>query len=233
MRARGSRAGWLVGLLAVPTLAMGAGTASIQNPNDRTMDVAWENESKARIDLPGKAGYLVMRDDKLYSVQTKGNRTMVMDVSAMAGMFGEAMQDRMGGEGPSTSTGPQEAAEVESIGATGESEVVAGIQGEVYEVRWRDEDGKLHTNQAVLTDNPLVLELQTVMIEFTQTYAEAMDQDRSSAMHRALSDRGLGSLRMGDTQLTEISGDSPAASAFELPAEPMDPSDMRRMPGGR
>lgn len=197
------------------------------------MDVAWENESKARIDLPGKGGSLLMRDDKLYSIQSRGNRTMVMDVAAMAGMFGEAMRDRMGGEGPSTSTGPQEAAEVESIGATGRSEVVAGIQGEVYEIRWRDEDGQLHTDQAVLTDNPLVLELQAVMEEFGRTWAEAMDLDHSGTMHKALSDRGLGSLRMSDTQLTEISGDSPAASAFELPAEPMDPSDMGRMPGGR
>lgn len=231
MRVLGSRAGWLAGLLAVPALALGAGTASVQT-DDQTMDVAWEDESKARIDLPERGGYLVMQEDKLYSVQTMGNRTMVMDVTAMAGMMG-SMKGRMGGQTPSTSPGPEEAVEVESIGATGEMETVAGIEGEVYEIRWRDDGGKLHTDQAVLSDNPLAVELLAVMDKVSRTFAEAMDRDHSGAMQNALSDRGLGILRYDDMRLTEISGDSPAASVFELPAEPMDPSDMGGMPGGR
>ncbi|MEF8793651.1 hypothetical protein [Thiohalorhabdus sp.] len=229
MRARGSRVGWLAGLLAAPALAMGAGTASVQNEG-QTVDVAWESQSKARIDPQGRPGYLVMRDDKLYSVSTRGNRTMVMDLTAMAGMMG-AMRGQMGGQGPSTSPGPEEAVEVESMGATGDSEVVAGIQGEVYEVRWRDKDGQLHTDQAVVSDNPVAVELAAVMEEVSRTFAEAMDKDHSGAVQSALSDRGLGILRYDDMHLTEIAEESPGAGAFELPAEPMDPSDMGGMPG--
>lgn len=99
--------------------------------------------------------------------------------------------------------------EVESFGATGEKEVVAGIQGEVYEIRWRDEDGRTHTDQAVLSDNPLAVELTSVMHEVARTYAEAMDREHSGVVEDALSARGLGILRYGDMRLTEISGESP------------------------
>ncbi|MDZ7663110.1 hypothetical protein [Thiohalophilus sp.] len=154
---------------------------------------------------------------------------MVIDLSAMAGMMG----GRMGAEVPSTSPGTDRAVEVESFGATGEKEVVAGIQGEVYEIRWRDEDGRTHTDQAVLSDNPLAVELTSVMHEVARTYAEAMDREHSGVVEDALSARGLGILRYGDMRLTEISGESPGEKAFTLPAKPMDPSGMGGIPGGR
>lgn len=230
MRARGIRTIWLAGLLAAPAWAMGSGTASVESES-QSLEVLWEDESKARIDPEGQSAYLIMRGDKLYSVSTAGKRTIVMDLSAMAGMMG-GLQGRMGAQTPDTSPGPNRAVEVESIGATGESEVIAGIKGEVYEVRWRDEDDQLHTDRAVLSDDPLAAELLGVMEEVARTYAEARGREHSGAFERALSERGLGVLRYHDMRLTGISGEAPDPAAFELPAEPMDPSNMGGMPGG-
>lgn len=227
MRVSGARIGWLAGLLATPALAMAAGTASVQT-EDQTLEVLWQDESKARITPQGQSSYMVMRDGKLYGVSTGGSRTMVMDLTAMAGIMG-----RMGLDPSSTSPGPDQAMEVESFGATGERETVAGLQGEVYEVRWRDQDGRTHTDQAVLSDNPLVVELMTVMAGAAQTLAEAMDREHGGVVEEQLSTRGLGILRYNETRVTKISGEAPGAGAFELPAEPMGSPGMGGIPGGQ
>ncbi|MFP4183003.1 MAG: hypothetical protein ACLFRW_00335 [Halorhodospira sp.] len=227
MHVSGPRVGWLVGLLATPALAIAAGTASVQT-EDQTLEVLWQDESKARITPQGQSDYIVMRDDKLYGVSTGGSRTMVVDLTAMAGMMGQ-----MGLDPSSTSPGPNQAMDVESFGATGETETVAGLQGEVYEVRWREQGGRTHTDQAVLSDNPLVVELMTVMAGATQALAEAMDREHGGAVEERLSARGLGILRYNETRVTEISDEAPGEGAFELPAEPMNSPGMGGIPGGQ
>lgn len=225
MRMRGFLTGWMLALLAAPAVVLGAGSATLQGEG-QTLQVTWADEQTVRMGAQGQPAYMLLREGNLYSVSTGGQRTMVMDLAALGGMMG-AMRGRTGAGQAPLGTGPKQAAEVEAIEATGASEVVAGIEGEVYEVRWRDRNGQRHTDEVVLSGDPRVVELVSVMRRMARAYGEAMDQDRSDRVGQALSERGLGVLRYGDRlRLTEISGTSPGAATFELPAEPMGPSDL-------
>ena len=174
MRHRGIRIGWLLGLLVAPTLALGAGTATVQ-AEGQTMEVAWQDGETARIDPQGQPAYMLMQDGKLYSVSTVQGRTMVLDVSGMA-----AMLRQMGGRGAgglgAVAPSAWGAARVSGVEATGRSETVAGIQGEVYEVRWRDSNGRSHTDEAVLNGDPRAVELVAVLRGVAASYSDATDK---------------------------------------------------------
>lgn len=111
---------------------------------------------------------------------------------------------------------------VSSIEATGRTETVAGIDGDVYEVSWVGADGATHTDTAVLSDDPLVVEFSDAFRAFAEAGGSGVDP-RS----RRITDRGLGVLRYADDFLVlAISGDTPPPSTFDLPGPPLNLQDM-------
>jgi hypothetical protein len=213
-------------LCAGPALAAGSATVQTTSPQGaQAMQVTWQDVDTARMDLPGQAGYMVVRDGEAFVVSSAGGRTMVLAMSGMA-----AMADSMGAGGGASVGAMMDrhtATGVERLEATGAGETVAGLRGEVYEMVWTDATGASRTDTLVLSDAPLAVEFTAAM----QAFARAMGEDEDP---RARAVEGHGLLRYGERfRLTEISASAPAAEAFTLPAPPISMEDMMqgRMPG--
>jgi hypothetical protein len=207
-------------LAVVSLAAMAGGTATLESGGNAkgTMKLYWSGGS-LKLVPEGEPGYMVVRDNKVYAVSQVQGRTMVVDMAAMAAMA-KGMNKQAGGAAPEM-TG-DDIATLDSREATGGKETVAGIQGEVYNVTWTDGNGKQHSDQTVLSDDPRVVDMTRSFHAMASAMRTTMGKDGPDPMGQELLDRGLGMLRFGDDmKLTSISGDTPAASEFELPAEPM------------
>ena len=146
-------------------------------------------------------------------------KIQVIDLSGMS-----AMMQAMRGQGKK---GDNPFGSIDAVKATGASKTVAGIKGQVYQMTWTDPDGSQQSGDAVLTDNPLVVEMTQAYLnsmgamigaEYTRSYQDALPTD----------ERGL--LQVGDQfHVESIEQADPPASTFELPAKPI---DMQSMMGG-
>ncbi|SDE41835.1 hypothetical protein [Rhodospira trueperi] len=207
-------------LAATPALAGGIATLEASgNGRNHTMDVFWLDPGTVRIDAPVEGSYSVMRDGTFYTVSTMGGSLMVLEMDDSMRDMAEGLGQAVGAE-----LEKHRATSVESITATGATETVAGIKGEVYEVQWTDGTGTARTDTVVLTDDPLVLELTRAMAATGAAVGEP-DDPRNEALEQL----GLGVLSSGSQfRIQAISGDTPPAELFELPAPPMSMQDMLR-----
>lgn len=194
-------------LAATAANAFAAGTATYRLGADSQLTYAWRGEA-LRVDMSAQQeGYMLARDGHIYMVTNSGGQPMVMDLSGMNKAFAGAL--------PAGS-------EVESydLVATGESETVAGIAGELYLAKVTYADGTQAQGELVLTDHPLVAEMSTALSAMGQSML-----GKDNPMTAQLTARGQGMLRYSDKDgslvLTRISPDAPPASAFTLPAKPM------------
>lgn len=204
--------------LLVPAHVFAAGTATLEVRSEQSnsrMDMSWRDDN-LRLDLPDEAGgYMVVRGGKTYSVTQQQGQTMVLDMSSLKEMGQSGEQ----GGGVDTDIGS-----LEKLEATGETETIAGIDGDVYQVVWTDANGDTHENTAVLSDHELV----RGMSDAFRRSAEAMGGN-GDLFNDALQERGAGVLRFSDDfRVVDITDDAPPASDFELPAEPMSLEDLMR-----
>jgi hypothetical protein len=210
---------------SLPASAGGTATVSSAGPEGRNqMTAAWADEDTLRLDFAGQPAYMLLLDGEMYAVAMTGGTPMVLPLGAMAGMA----QGMAGQGGPlpegAGRLGARRARSVTAIEDTGETETVAGIEGGVYRISWVGADGASHTDTAVLTDDPLVREFGRAFRAFAEAGSDPVDP-RSVRIE----DRGLGVLRYGDEFVVrEISGATPPAGAFELPAPPLNMQDMMR-----
>ncbi len=198
----------LAALLPLPALA--GGTATVQSGQEVTR-VSWQAGGAIRINDADDADYMLVRDGKAYAVTMEDGQPQVMELGGMMKAFADAAQQ----------SGQAQALpdKVDSVVATGKSETVAGIRGQVYQVTITDKAGKTKTEEAVLTSDPLV-------VEMTRTYLNSFHamfgSDVADKLSAALPKDQPGILRMGtDLALKSISGVEPPAAQFELPAEPI------------
>lgn len=204
---------WLLLLifLATPLAALAGGTATVQSGASSTdkLSVKWRDTANMRLQQAGKTQYFLMRDGKGYVVMSRDGKPRVFDVSSMGPMIRAMSKDK-----PGFVSG--------SFEPTGKSETVAGIRGHVYHATWTDAQGK-HEGEAVLTSDPRV-------VEMTRGYLALVDSigagdDAASHFNLPASESGL--LRLGDQfRVLSISGDTPPAEDFKLPAKPMSLMDM-------
>lgn len=217
--------------LLLPTIALAGGKATMitteqpmkmegqaDNSGPTTITLTWQDQNTLRMDF-GDVGadnladtYLIMRDGKTYSVSQNDGQPLVMDMSAMSSLMKSMMPKGSNDENPFGN--------IDSIKATQNSETVAGIKGRVYNMSWTDPDGSKQSDEAVLTDDPLV-------VEMTQAYLGAMSTmvgDEYTRLYKdALPSADQGLLKVGDQFYVEsISPADPPAASFELPAKPMD-----------
>lgn len=187
--------------------------------------VTWRDAETVRMDLGDQSSYLIMRDGKVYSVSQSGGEAQVMDMAVMTKML-----QSMGRPGAKNKS-KNPFGSVDSIEATGATETVAGIQGRVYHMAWTDGDGGKQSGDAVLTDDPLV-------VEMTHAYIAMMGgmvgEETTHAFQEALPGKDHGLLRVGDQfRITEIRRADPPESTFTLPAKPMDMQNLMGGMGGR
>lgn len=203
----------------VPFSVWAAGTATIQTGSDRST-MAWLDNSTVRFDPPAAEGsYLISRDGKTYMVNPKASGAMppVMEIGGMM----QGLTDMSKGNDASPLT-----MHIESVKATGKAQTVAGIKGEVYELTTTDSKGKRKTMEAVLTGDPLVVEMTTAYLAFSEPM---IGVKKTAEFKNALPKGKQGLLRVGDDMVVQsISNKKLATSAFELPAKPTDMNDMMK-----
>ncbi|WP_421718242.1 hypothetical protein [Algiphilus sp.] len=189
--------------LAAPAFAGGTATIASQ---DQSMSLEYDGD-KVRMNVGGQSDtYMLIRDGRMYSV----SGDMVFDASSLMRSFA--------GQAPAPS---EDVGDFHGLKATGRSETVAGIKGEVYVIDFTDGDGRRQQKEAVLSRDKRAREMQQAFMRMTEVMAEATNTNTSGAaeMDAALDGRGI--LRMGnEMRVTEISGSAPSAARFELPAEP-------------
>lgn len=194
-------------MLPLPVLAGGTATFS---SGDSDTEIMWESKGAVLVKEAGVTEYLLMRDSKAYMVSFDEGEAQVLEMSGMLQAMGEMAKQQ--NELPLPDT-------VDSIKATGKNETVAGIKGEIHLITTTEDDGSTSTEEAVLTDNALVVEMTRAYLGAIESMLGAESVDTFT---KVLPAKKSGILRVGnDFVLKSISGDQPAASKFELPAEPV------------
>lgn len=197
----------------LPLSVMAAGSAVLQFDGNTT-ELSWQDNRTLRIDTPGEDGFMLIQDGKAYVVQTDAGAPQVME-------FGDMVRNLAGQDKNEVFD-----QKIESIKATGQKETVAGIAGEVYQFTVVDKNGKSETTEAVLTSDPLVVEMTQAYLGFSEALAGT---EGTSEIRKAFPVGKQGLLRSGnDMKLLSISSAARAADAFKLPAEPVNMNEMMK-----
>ncbi|MFA5522291.1 MAG: hypothetical protein WCY98_10245 [Castellaniella sp.] len=199
----------------LPLAAVAAGQATFDADSDRVV-LFWDDSGKLRIDLPDEdEGYMIARDGKMYMVMEDDGETMVMEVGGMIAMAADFMD---GGDVSLLDVS------LSGLKPTGARETHAGIEGRVYTGTITESKGKQRAVELVLADHPLANELTDTYLRLLETLFGA---ERARTVSAALPAKERGVLRVDDEmRLASISGNTPAAELFELPAAPSSLADM-------
>ena len=212
---------WIGGVLVswaglVPLSGWAAGVATVQ-AGDRTLTVSFDGTA-ARVDIGGiSQGYLLLRDDTLYTILQMGGRALVMDGAAVAQLLG----------GRALKMGPDMIQSLTGITPTGDHETVAGRPGAVYTVSYQDAQGRDRSGRAVLGDQPDVRELSQVLgrlavqLQRVAGGTAAAEQPHEGVLQvqETLASRGLGVLAYEQKFRVEtLTTTPPAAGTLDLPA---------------
>lgn len=207
-------------LMAISMSALADGQAVIQaeapEDGDQTsMNISWVGND-LRMDYPDQqAGYMLLQDGKGYMVSENEGQKIIMDLSML-----KDLAESMSGEQANAAS----ARSLESLEATGETETIAGIKGEVYQIQWTDNGDNTHNETIVLSDNPQARELLNAFHSFQKSLMGEPDP-----IALALEERGMGMLRQGDSFLIDsISDDIPNANLFTLPEDGVTFEEMMR-----
>jgi hypothetical protein len=224
-----------IGLLGSALASLAAGSVEYELRVERDtgrMSIDWLDSNRMRMEtaLPGmpagSKAWQVLRDGHLYSVQVHEGQTMVMEMSGAMKMLGSLLPKG------AISPGVGDVEDFYSLKPTGRRETVAGISGEVFILDYRPEGGKREQVEVVLSDHRTVREMTQAMHSYAQAVLRAMGTEvkpGSDKLESELGQRQLGMLRFGDQfKAVRVSSQAPAASRFELPAEPM---SMPQIPG--
>ena len=189
-------------------------TAKAGDAGQMKMTERWRGGA-LRTDIEGMDAYMLNRDDTIYSIISMAGQITVMDLGQL-----KDMPDVGAGQAPSEEqTGVVFPDTIENMRDTGETRDIAGVSGDVYEIEWVDNRGQAQTDTAVLTDDPRLLEHQSLKMQLI----EAMSGQPPNPLLVELDERGLAALSFGDRFLvTKVGDNAGPAGDFELPAEPMD-----------
>lgn len=205
-----------------------AGSATVESPNGERMVFEYADGNKLRLNTPQQDTYMLVRDNTLYAVSYNNGQPMVVNASTMMKGFAD-MAKMTEQAAPAGAT-----AEVVSIEATGRSETVAGIKGEIYEITTREEGDSI-TQEVVMSPDARALEFRDALFTMVRASTEAMDEElrrNSEDFSKRLGDMNMGILRYGtEMKLAAIDGDTVAAARFELPAKPVDMNDLGGLMG--
>ena len=202
-----------------------AGTAVIE---------AGSGEDIQRVDLeyrPGllrmqpqgmEEGTMIARDGKVYTV----GQGMVIEISSAMGMMADQLSN-------TTSTGPDDVRRFVGFNNTGRRETVAGVGGEVYVLQYEDGNGKLVSEEMVVSKDAKARQLSEAMEDMTNSMRAAMKKSETAEERKlAAALKGYGVLRFGqDFRVVSLSDKTPPTSRFELPAAPTQMPDLSGMLG--
>jgi hypothetical protein len=211
--------------LAFGVGATHAGTADMSTSDGHKMKFEYLGDDLLRINMQ-EGNYMLVQGGEVYMVTDSDGELMVIKLEQAMGMFGSMADSAT----PSAVEG-----KLVSLKSLGRKETVAGIQGEVYEVRFIDHEGQERTGEVVLSADPRAVELQQAMFNMSKSMAKATNREvkGQEEIERKLDGMNMGILRYGDDmRVTAISDKTFDKRHFALPAEPTDLSGLQGMFGG-
>ncbi len=226
---------FLILLMAVNAYA--AGKVTIEgdsNGEHYTMVIEYLDNNTLRMNLPGSekgSSYMLIKDNKVYTVTNINNTPMVMDMGAMSKMtaaLGSQDNNNQQASGPLSY-------QVLKMEATGRKETVAGFKGEVYLVTAK-EGSTTTSKEIVFSSDPQVRAYSDAWREAGKTMQKVMTGDMAADndLNHYMEKHKLGLLRYGkEYRITAIDSSRPAADHFTLPVSPMTMPDFGSMFGGQ
>ena len=218
-------AGFASLLVAVGTQA---GSATIDAGDGSTATFEYRDDMLRINNSVDASSYAVVRDGSLYTVSLNNGQPMVIDAGAM--MKGMGAMDL-----PAPTTTSDLDGTLISLEDTGRNETVAGIEGDVYQVRFEDASGMERSETLVLSTDKRVLEFNDAMLQMVSVAAELAStevQEQGQDFQNRLQELNAGVLRFGDQmQIISLSGDPVPEERFALPAAPMDIRNLGSMLG--
>jgi len=202
-----------------------ADIAEVETEGGDIMTFEYEGDMLRISPAQNSQGYMLMRDGKMYVVTENDGQPMVFDMGSAMKMFGSMAKSAT----PSTID-----SEVLSLKATGKSETLGGIQGDVYQLRYIDHEGKERQADMVLSDDALARGFRDAIQSMALTMASSLDKDTfkdeieaGQDLQQQLSSLNKGVLRYGrDLQVRSIKDTTVEAQRFVLPAQPTDLGGM-------
>jgi len=211
--------------LALGGGATHAGTADMVTSDGHEMKFEYLGDDLLRINMQ-EGNYMLVQGGEVYMVTNSDGELMVINLKQAMGMFGSMADSAT----PSAVEG-----KLVSLKSLGRKETVAGIPGEVYEVRFIDHEGQERTAEVVLSGDPRAVELQQAMFNMAKSMAKAANREvkGQEEIKRKLDGMNKGILRYGDDmRVTAISDKTFDQGHFALPAEPTDLSGLQGVFGG-
>ncbi|MBN2854815.1 MAG: hypothetical protein JXK51_01075 [Halothiobacillaceae bacterium] len=213
----------LMGLFTSTTPVWAAGQAVLQsniNGKIEQAQLAWLSDQQLRMDISRPPAEILLEHGALYAITQIGGMPIVANVADV-----DQMARALGHGGVfSGQIDKQLAKSISAFEATGRNETVAGIVGAVYQITWQDNQGKSHTDEAVLTKNATVVELSRALQNLSTAAHKGWDARSAEIIHK-----GFGVLRYGkEYQLRSVSAQAPSASALALPAQSIDVQKLIR-----
>jgi hypothetical protein len=227
----------LFSALLLPLNSFAAGKVTIESAakgNRYTMEIEYLDNHNLRMNFhrgQKVETYMLIKDNKVYTVTMINNAPMVMDIGAMSQMAGA-----LGGDNSNDSneaSGPL-GYEVLSLKATGKKETVAGFTGEVYLVTAKDGTGT-SSEEVVFSSDPKVRAYTDAWREAGKTMQQVLARDMATDndLDHYMEKNKLGLLRYGTQyRVVAIDDKKPAADRFTLPTAPMSMPDFGSMFGG-
>lgn len=205
---------FLVALLPLPVLA---GGSAIFKSDDGDTEILWQTDGAVRVGQTGSQEYMLMRDGKAYMVSHEDGEAQVMEMTGIVQAMGDMANSSADLPIPET---------VDSVKATGKSETIAGVKGEIHLITTTEKDGTTSTMEAVLTDKPIIVEMTR---SYMQAIGSIVGAQSIETFTQALPAKKSGILRVDDDfVLKSISDQEPQAGMFELPANPINLNDLMK-----
>lgn len=200
--------------LILPSIVFAAGSATVELEDGNTASIQWLDEKNVRFNMPDTKDYLLSRDGKIYVVSHEDGDLMVLEMGGIAQMaMAFAGEDSLDKIMPDAIT---------KVVATGETETIAGIKGEVYLLTIKDEDGEDEI-EVVLTDNKLSNELTDVYLSLIENLVGKQGINGFDQLPK--NKRGI--LRLdNEIKVTSLSDKTPDEKDLELPAEPLNMQNL-------
>ncbi len=185
---------------------------------------SWQTAERSRLDTPNETAHVLAIDGRAWGVAKVAGHPVSMDLDQLAKLLGQ--HTALARLGPDAVVPSQ----ITSLEATGQRETVAGVDGERYRVSWVDSEGNARIDEAVLTDDPLVREMQDALLGgMTRAIASGTGVSGHEAAEQELTRRGLAVLRFGDDfRLESISDARQPDARFAMPSQPLDLQQLMR-----
>ena len=213
-------------IFALQSAGVQSGAADVRTTDGGQMKFEYDGDSQLRINMEQDGNYMVLKGGEIYMVTNAEGQVMVLSLNQTMSMFGA----QASAASPSTVEG-----KLLSLDSTGRKETVAGISGEVYDVRYIDQDGKERATELVLASDNRAIEFQRALFAMTSSMARAAGKslEGPEELQNRLTKMNMGTLRFGrDMWVTAISDRRVDPARFALPAEPTDMSAIGDMFGG-